>query len=402
MGTYVYTVVSEAGERSEGTISSTGRQEAIQRLLDDGWHVLELKEEQDPGSRLFSIGFLRRRAFRLPAITRQLATLLSSGVPLVKSMEVLIEQSEDRHAKHVLSDMLEAVKTGKSLSDGMAAHREIFPEIMVSMVRVGEVSGALDEVLARLADLFDSQEELRGEVRAALAYPALVLMLGVASAGALVTFVIPRLVVMFEGIGQRLPLPTRILCGISDVLSVYWWVIGLGVVIVVVGLKALLRRPGFRAAWDGFKLRIPWVGRLIREVAIARFARSLGTLVRADVAIVEALEVVQAAAGNAVIAGAVRNMAEQVQEGDSLADMMRSAGVFPPLPVQMVAVGEETGRLDQMLLQVADAYDREVSASTKMMTSLLAPALILCVAVIVAFIIVSLILPIFQLSAGIR
>jgi len=378
------------------------RREAIERLLSRGWHVLRLDERVSAGELPLVRRLFLRRGLWLAGITRQLATLCGAGVPLVRSMDVLIEQSQNARARNILADILESVKAGHSLSNALARHRSVFPEIMVSMVRMGEVSGTLDDVLAQLAELFEKQEEIKGEVKAALAYPIFVLVLGLGTAAALVTLVIPRLAVMFEGMGERLPLPTRILCGVAEVAQGAWWILALVIVALVIGLKLAMKRPRIRRAWDGLKLRIPVAGRLIRQAAVARFARALGTLVHADVSIVEALEVAQAAVGNAAMAEALRLMARQIQAGDSLAALMKSSEVFPPLPIQMVAVGEETGQLDRMLLRVAEAYDRQTAASTKMMTSLLAPALILCVAVVVAFIIISLILPIFQLSAGIR
>lgn len=400
MQPYFYKALGTDGHRSEGTLVAADRREALERLLGQGWHVLELGEKQAKRGVPLAERFSLRRGIRLATLTRQLATLCSSGVPLVQSISVLIEQSENPRARDVLSDILESIKSGRSLSDALAEHRGLFPEMMISMVRMGEVSGTLDEVLDRLAELFERQEELRGEVRAALAYPTLVLLLGLASAAVLVIFIMPRLMVIFKDLGERLPLPTRILCGIAAVVHVSWWYLALGIAAAVVGLRIAIRRPPVRLAWDRFKLRIPLAGRLIQQAAIARFARALGTLVRADVSIVEALDVAQAAVGNAAIAVALREMGRQVQTGHSLAALMRSSEMFPPLPVQMVAVGEESGHLDQMLLRLAEAYDRETTASTKMMTSLLAPALILCVAVIVAFIILSLVLPIFQISAG--
>jgi type II secretory pathway component PulF len=397
---YSYKALGTDGRRSEGTLVAADRREALERLLSQGWHVLELGEQQAKRGVPLGERFSLHRGIRLATLTRQLATLCGSGVPLVQSISVLIEQSETPRARDVLSDILESIKSGKSLSDALAEHRGLFPEMMISMVRMGEVSGTLDEVLDRLAELFERQEELRGEVRAALAYPTLVLLLGLASAAVLVIFIMPRLMVIFEDLGESLPLPTRILCGIAEVVHASWWYLALGIAAAVVGLRIAIRRPPVRLAWDRFKLRIPLAGRLIQQAAIARFARALGTLVRADVSIVEALDVAQAAVGNAAIAVALREMGRQVQTGHSLAALMRSSEMFPPLPIQMVAVGEESGHLDQMLLRLAEAYDRETTASTKMMTSLLAPALILCVAVIVAFIILSLVLPIFQISAG--
>ena len=401
MQPYSYKALGTDGRRSEGTLVAADRREALERLLGQGWHVLELGEQQAPRAAPLAGRFSLRRGLRLATLTRQLATLCGSGVPLVQSMNVLIEQSENPKARDTLSDILESVKAGRSLSDALADHRGVFPQVMISMVRMGEVSGTLDEVLTRLAEMFEKQEEIKGEVKAALAYPILVLLLGLASAAVLVTFIIPRLVVVFEGLGESLPLPTRILRGIAEVLHESWWFLALGIVAAVVGLRIAIRRPAVRLVWDRLKLRIPVAGRLVRQAAIGRFARALGTLVHADVSIVEALDVAQAAVGNTAIAGALREMGQRVQAGDSLAALMKSSEMFPPLSTQMVAVGEETGRLGQMLLSLAEAYDRETSASTKMMTSLLAPALILCVAVIIAFIIVSLVLPIFQLSAGI-
>jgi len=396
-----YRAVNGAGERAEGVVTSASRREALEHLLAEGWHVLDMRERgAEPAARTRTRLWPRRRV-PLAALNRQLATLCGSGVPLVDSLDVLIAQTDDERLRAVLQDVLGSVKAGSSLSDAMGRHRGIFPEIMVSMVRVGEVSGKLDEVLARLADLFERQDEIRGEVRAALAYPLFVLGLGMLSAVVLVAFVIPRLVVMFEGVAERLPLPTRILCGIASLITGYWWALLLALVLLLVAVRVVTALPGFPLAWDRFKLRIPWGGQLIRQAAVGRFARALGTLVQADVPIVEALQVVQAAAGNAEVAGTIRDMARQVQEGDSLAGFMKSTGTFPPLLVQMVAVGEETGHVDHMLLRVAEAYDREAAATTKLMTSLLAPVLILCVALVVAFIIVALILPIFQLSAGI-
>ena len=401
MQAYSYKAVDESGQRTRGTLTAASRQEALERLLGQGVHVLELDETHAQAETPALGRIFRRRLFKLSDLTRQLATLTASGVPLMESMSVLIEQSDNEQARELLSDILESVKTGMSLSDALAEHRDEFPDMMISMVHMGEVSGTLDEVLARLAELFEKQDEIRGEVKAALAYPALVLLLGIASAIFLVAFVIPRLGVLFEGLGESLPLPTRILLGISSGVQQTWWLIGLLIVGGIVGFRVAFRRPEVRYAWDKLKLAIPWAGNMVRQAAIARFARALGTLVHADVPMVEALDISRTAVGSGPIARALEDIRQKVQGGDSLAGLMKSSGVFPPLPVQMVAVGEETGHLDEMLIRVAEAYDRQTAASTRMMTSMLAPALILCVAVVVAFIIIALVLPIFRISAGI-
>jgi type II secretory pathway component PulF len=401
MQAYSYTALSESGEHTQGTLVAANRRDAIERLQLRGWHVLDVREGQEPGAAPGLFRLFRRRGIRLAELTRQLATLQRSGVPLARSLTVIVEQTDDERTAGIFSDVLDAVKTGNSLSDAMARHRDVFPEIMVSMVHTGEVSGTLDEVLERLAELFEKRDAIRSEVRAAMAYPALVLCLGLASAFALVTFVIPRLTVMFEAIGGELPLPTRILMRVSQLVRGRWWAILAGGALLCGAWAALAGSAAFRTWWDRMKLRIPWISTLIRNASMARFSRALGTLVHAEVPIVEALNVARAAAGNRAIEAAISRMAQEVQTGDSLAELMAEAEVFSPLTIQMVAVGEETGRLDAMLINVADAYDRQAAAAARMLTSLLAPVLILCVAVVVGFLILALVLPIFQLSAGI-
>jgi type II secretory pathway component PulF len=401
MDLYSYTAINTAGERSQGVLTCADRQEAVRRLLAHGWHVVELRRQRAPAGGKLTPSWLVGSGVKLAPLTRQLATLLSSGVPLARALEVLIEQTESPRARGCLSGVLDSVRGGADLSAALGARPDVFPEIMVSMVRVGEASSNLDTLLLRLAELFEKQEEARGEVRAALAYPLLVLVLSLASALVLMLAVVPRFEELFLGVGGRLPLPTRVLCALSRLLVEGWWVVAAGLVLLAVAARAAGRSARVSAAWDRAKLRLPVAGRLYRHAAVARFARSLGTLAQAEVPIVEALGVVEAAAGNAAYAASIGGMRRQVQQGVALAELMRSEGVFPPLAVQMVAVGEETGRLDQMLLRVAAIYDREAANMTKLMTSLLAPALILGVAVIVAFIIASLVLPIFQLSAGV-
>jgi len=398
---YSYRALSESGEHTQGTLVAAGRRDAIERLQSRGWHVLDVREGQAGSGAVAPRRLFRRRGFRLAELTRQLATLERSGVPLARSLTVIIEQTDDERTADLFSDILDAVKGGRSLSDAMAQHRDVFPEIMVSMVHTGEVSGTLDEVLERLAELFEKRDAMRSEVRAAMAYPALVLCLGLASAFALVTFVIPRLNVMFETIGGELPVPTRILMRFSELVRSGWWAILAGIAALCGAWVLLAGSAAFRMRWDRLKLRIPWISTLIRNASMARFSRALGTLVHAEVPIVEALNVARAAAGNRAIEAAIRRMAREVQTGDSLAELMSEAGVFSPLTIQMVAVGEETGQLDAMLINVADAYDRQAAAAARMLTSLLAPVLILCVAVVVGFLILALVLPIFQLSAGI-
>jgi len=396
--TFTYKAIAADGRQAGGSVVASTRHDALQRLAAEGRHPFDLREQAAGEGARSGVRF-RRRAIRLSVVTRQLATLSESGISLVQSLNVLIEQTPDLRARQLLVEIREAVKGGSTFADALARHPDEFPPIMSSMVRVGERGGSLDQVLSQLSDLFENEESLRSEVRAAVAYPVLVLCLGIVSTILLVVFLIPRLEVLFAGVGQALPLPTRILIGLSHALAGYGWLLGLCAVGVVVAWRLALRRSAVRVFFDGCKLRVPWVGRVVRGAAIARFTRLLGLLAQGGISIVEGLEIVGSAVGNAKIARAVEDMARRIRTGESLATLMKQSKVFPPIPVQMVAVGEETGRMDQMLLRVADAYGREVTASTKILTSLLAPVLILCVACLVGFILLSMMLPIFQLSS---
>ncbi|MCC6697310.1 MAG: type II secretion system F family protein [Candidatus Hydrogenedentes bacterium] len=386
----------------EGTIVAANRREALHRLIERGQHPLDLQEQAERTPRAgFSLQ-LGGRAIRLATFTRQLATLSASGSPVIKGLAVLAEQSRDPKAKRILGEVTEAVQGGSTFADALAQHPEVFPPLLTSMVRVGEMGGSLDEQLQQLSDLYEKEESLKGEVQAALAYPALVLVLGILSAIILVMFFIPRLESIFETAGEALPTPTRILLAISHFSTDHTVLLIVMFAAAAVGIRVALRSPKVRLAFDRFKLRVPWLGTLVRNLEIARFTRLLGTLTHAGISIVEALRIVQPVLQNQAMAITVREMTSRISTGERLSDLLKQSGIFTPLSVQMVATGEETGYLDQMLVRLAEAYDRETAASTKVMMSLLAPALILFVAAIVGFILVSMILPIFQLSTVMR
>ena len=402
MPTFRYKTLAQENAPSEGTIVAGNRREALQRLIANGQHPLDLQQEagaQNGKGRGFRFG---RKAIRLATINRQLATLSGSGVPIVKSLNVLIEQHKDPKAKQVLTDIREAIQSGSTFAEALGAHPRIFPKLMTSMVAVGERGGTLDTELLELSELYEREESLKGEVLAAVAYPMLVLVAGLVSAVVLLVFFVPMLEEMFTDFGQDLPVPTRILLWISHFMTDYRWLLMAAVLLIAVSCKFALRNENVRLVLDEWKLRIPVFGTLARTLAVARLSRLLGTLTHGGISIVEALDIVRPAVGNDAIAATVRDMTVRVRTGESLAALMKESDVFPPLSVQMVAVGEETGHLDEMLLSVAEAYDRETLAATRVMTSLLAPALILFVAAIVGFIVVSMMLPIFQLSTVLR
>lgn len=402
MGTYSYVALTQAGGRTAGNIAAPSRSDAILRLAAAGQSVLDLREAASGGADAGAGVRFWRHPIRLSDFARQMATLSASGVPLVQSLNVITEQSADPRAVRILADVRSAVEGGSTLADALARHPRVFPHIMTGMVRVGELGGTLDEVLSQLAELYEKDEALRSEVRAAMAYPALVLFLGLTSAILLLAFLVPRLRTLFEGAGQTLPWPTRLLLLLSEAITSYGWLAAFLIPVAVIAYKAAKRSHEARRLVGRVQLRIPWLGRLVLCVSIARFARLLGTLTRGGVSFVEGMEIVQPGLGNQVIVDAVAVMSQQVRAGEAVAAAMKKSGVFPAMPVQMTAIGEETGRLDQMLLRVAEAYERESAAATRTMVSLLAPIMILCVACLVGFIILSILLPIFQLSTVIR
>jgi type II secretory pathway component PulF len=349
----------------------------------------------------FSFGQGVRRK-DITAFTREISALLGAGIPIPQALEGLSEQEENVALRETIREISDSVRTGMSLSTAMDSHPKLFSKLYVSMVRVGEEGGVLPKVMADLADLLEHQDEVRGEVAAAVSYPVFVLCFGFVTVTALLTFVLPRLFSLMEEMLATLPLPTLILLKISGFLRGYWLWLLVGSVAVAGGLRWYLRRPDGAETWDKIKLRLPLIGSLLRAAALSRFARTLGTLVKSGVSLLPALKIVENTIGNRVLAKQIALVAEETRGGDSLAGPLRKLGIFPRSVVQMIDVGEETGKLDEMLLKVAAIEERQMRARTKILISLLAPLLILAVGLIVGFVVISILLPIFRLSRSIH
>ncbi|MEE8074176.1 MAG: type II secretion system F family protein, partial [Candidatus Binatia bacterium] len=330
--------------------------------------------------------------------TRQLSDLLEAGLTLMRALTVLRDQTESPRLREILDDVASHVRDGKSFSDALAVYPKVFPPIYVSMVRSGEVGGILGGVLSRLADFSEKEEDLQGKVRAALAYPVLILLVGMGTIAVLLIFVVPKLVVLFEDVGQVLPLPTQILIGVSRGLATYWWLI------LIIGALGgfLVKRgqlsQGTRLAIDRIKLRLPVWGALIKKVEIARFARSLSTLLSHGVPILQAMQAVVQATGNELLKRELQKIGDLLRGGTTLSQGMRQGRIFPSLVTNMVSVGEEAGSLDRSLIKIADTYERDSDRAMKMMTALVEPVMILVMGSIVGFIVVSMLLPIFQID----
>ncbi len=405
MPVYEYKGVTSQGKKVSGVQDGEGLKAVRAKLKKDGIVVLDIQEGSSlraRGSREIRFGAGRVRLGDLANSTRQLATLISSGLPLMDALTVLVEQEEAPALKSALSSVRDAVREGASLADALKANPKAFSQLYINMVSAGEASGTLEITLARLADFLDEQVRFRGKFAAALAYPALMSVIGVGVLFFLFAFVMPRVVGMFEDMKQQLPFITLALLWVVRLLSSFWWAI----LIVLGGAFYYIRRyfktPAGKTWLDARLLRLPMFGNLIRMIAVSRFTRTLGTLLESGVPALTALDIVKSVIGNTVLADAVHKARENVREGEPIADPLRRSGLFPPVVVQMVAVGEKSGELEKMLLKISDSFDRTVETRITALMSLLEPVIILVMGLIVGFIVIAIMLPILQMSSSVR
>lgn len=342
--------------------------------------------------------FLQRvSADDLGIATRQLATLLQAGVPMVDSLNALIDQTEAPALKRILSQVKTEVNEGVSLADAFAKHK-VFDHIFVNMVRAGETSGTLDVVLQRLADFKEGQARIQGEILSALMYPLVMVFVGVVNVGILFTVVVPRITRMFENSKVALPWKTQILILVSNTVRDYWWAIAIVVAAAVYFTRRWLKTEEGRATWDRWRLTLPVAGSLTRMIAVARFSRTLGTLLAAGVSLLTALDIVKNVVNNTVLFKIIESVRDAVREGEEIAPPLKRSGQFPPMVTHMVAIGEKSGQLEQMLERVATAYEQRVDARMKGLMSLLSPALILGMAGAVGFVVFAILEPILGMN----
>jgi general secretion pathway protein F len=349
-------------------------------------------------------GLFRKVGSReVTVMTRQLATLLGAGLPLVQSLATLIAQTSHPQLKTILSQIKEEVNEGSSFSQTMTHYPQVFPAFYLNMVRAGEASGTLHLVLERLADFSEKQQALKGRVRAALAYPLFMFLIGSVVLFFLVAFVVPNVTRIFDEMHQTLPLITILLIGVSRFLETFWWLIVAGLIGAFVALKYFLSKTQKgRTLLDRTLLALPVVGQMNRKIAVARFSRTLGTLLESGVPLLASLEIVRNIVGNSLISDAIQKAGNEVREGQSLSAPLARSGLFPAISVEMISVGEQSGNLEPMLYRIAEAYEKEVESSITMLTSLLEPIMILVMGLAVGFIVVSILLPIFEMNQLVR
>jgi general secretion pathway protein F len=414
MNSFRYQALEAGGTSVEGVIEAEDRRAALQLLGRRGLCPSSLVAASNNGATRASDSsamvaappdtHLRGRIGRkdITAFTREMSALLGAAIPIPQALDGLGEQEENPVLRAVVLKVSDTVRKGTSFSAALDEHPRLFSKLYVSMVRVGEEAGALQKVMADLADLLEHEDEVRSEVVAAVAYPVFVLAFGLFTVTILLTVVLPKIMGMLQDMLPILPLPTLILLKVSSILHHYWLWILLGTAGAVGGLWRYVRSSHVAEVWDRTKLRLPILGSVFRAAALSRFARTLGTLVKSGVSLLPSLKIVENTIGNRVLARQIARVAEETRGGDSLATPLRKLGIFPKTVVQMVDVGEETGRLDEMLLRVAEIEERHMRAKTKTLISLLAPILILVVGGMVGFMVIALLLPIFKMSRAIH
>ncbi len=396
MAVYEYTALDSRGREVRGVIDAGSEREARTRLRRDGVYPTSVGEMA--GRTRVSrpeAGEARVRRSELAPFTRQLATLLSAGVPLEGALGALIEQVGERPLKRVLMSVREDVREGLPLSDAMERHGRLFSSIYVNMVRAAESSGSLERILERLADHEDKDVRYRQRIRGILIYPAVVTVVAVLVTAVLMIFVIPMLTDVFYTLGGDLPALTRGLVATGLFFKRWGWAVAIGLAAAVVALNRYGKTEKGRFAFDRMKLRIPVVGPLVRKVVVGRFARTLETLISSGVPILAAMDIVKMVVGNALFERAIGDAGKQIGEGTSIAGPLARAGVFPPVLIQMIAVGEQSGNLETMLARAADGFEHEAEAGLNTVVSVLEPALIVMVGLVVAVVVLAIMLPIF-------
>lgn len=404
MPVYEYKVLDRRGKSRKGIIDADSSSAARKKLRSGGNYPIYIRESSgrskrkgEGKSRSIRI-FERINSKEIHIFTRQLATLLGANIPLVPSLTSLISQTGNPAFKKIIAQIKESVNEGSTLTSAMAEHPRIFSSIYLNMIRAGEASGSLDIVLEKLADFGEKQEALKGKLATALIYPSVMALICVGVLFILITYIIPNITQVFVEMDRLLPLPTRILIGLSDFLKAYWFIVAILVVAMIAATRYFIAGRYGRHLWDYFLLKIPVVGGVLQKIILARFASTLGSLLESGVGLIASMEIVKTIMSNTQISQVVDDAIVQIREGKSITVSLGNSPWFPPMFVQMVGVGEQAGTLEKMLGKVAEAYEREVESAVMGMTALIEPIMIILMGGVVGAIILSILLPIFEMN----
>ena len=402
MTLFRYKAVTPEGKFIEGSLEAADQQTVLARLEEQGQLPIKVHSGEEGGllGGEIQLPWQRRRVPQsdLLVFTQELSTLIEAGLTLDRSLSILAELTDNAYLSEIIHELLREIKGGKSLSEAIGSYPQVFPKLYVNMVRAGEAGGALDQILKRLVEYLDEVEELRSHLKSALIYPAILTSVAAFSIGIMVLFVIPNFAVIFENAGAPVPLPMRVLLAIAGFLTGYWWLL----LALAAGawwvFKSRLDTEEGRLNWDRRLLKTPVLGPVLQKAEVSRFSRTMGTLLQSAVPLIQSINIVKDVVGNQAIAVAMEPIKSGVKKGEGLAKPVREAQIFPPFALHLLEVGEETGRLDSMLLKIADAYDREMKTTLKRLVALLEPAIILFMAVVIGAMVVSLLYSILSIN----
>lgn len=399
MGTFVYKAVNSQGKPAEGRLEAADPLSASFSLQKMGLIPVSIAAPV-PRNRLnlsrFGLGWVSRRDILF--FTEELSTLVRAGLPLDRSLNIAEELTSNQTLKKVIHDILQQIKGGQSLAEAMGGHPKYFSPLYINMIRAGEAGGILDVILARLTEFERSADELRSYLTAALIYPVLLSLVGLGSLGILFSLVIPRFATIFEDVGAEIPPLTLAMLTVSTSVQSYWWIMILAVIVIVLATRTWMRSRSGSRQWDAMKLRIPLIGPTLLKIEVSRFSRTLGTLLTSAVPLIMGVRIVQDIARNQIVSEAISKIADGARRGEGFSRPMQEARVFPGLATHLVSVGEETGRLDTMLLQLADVYEKDVRTSVKALTSIFEPVIILIMGVLIGVVVLSMLMAIFSIN----
>jgi type II secretory pathway component PulF len=405
MATYKYRAKKGPTDIIEGTIDAQSETEAVEKISQLGFTPIQIEkqvlgfEPQGPG---LNKSLFRVRVREITVFSRQLASLLKSGVPILNSLNIISEQSENPNFKLMLRDIHNAVKNGSTFSSTLSGYPNVFPPLYIAMIRIGEDTGKLSDVLLRIADYRQKEEEMFSRFRMALAYPMFMAFVGIATVVFMLTFVMPRLTGLFVNMGQELPLPTQILISVSNALRFSWFWIVLVLAIAIMIIKRELKTKTGKITFGALQLRLPLFGKFVLKAELARFARTLELLIRNGIPILRAIDIAVPVLDNEIIKKQLRQSYKELEQGGSFGRSLKSSKIFPLFMSNLISVGEASGEIDDALGEVASAYERDTDEAIRVMSSLLEPVMILGMGLIVGFIVVAMLLPVFQINIMMR
>lgn len=402
MPTYKYKVMTSGGERIEGVYTAANKQEFMQMIKSNDYYPLMIKETVDRETEDIFYKFSRVSTKEIAVFCRQFYTMLNAGMSILSCIDTLRFQSENKKLKNALNDIFDDVQKANLFSEALKKHSDIFPDLLINMVRSGEVSGNLDIIMERMSVHYEKENKINNKIKSAMVYPAVLAVMAICVVIFMLTFIMPTFVGMFEGSGVALPGPTRFMLSLSNGLKKYWYIIIVVIGGAVYGLKTFKNTNQGKEFFDGIKLKIPGLQKTTRIIIVARFTRTLATLIASSITLIDSLEVVSTIVGNKVAEEKIMEVREQAMRGNGLYEPLKNSGIFPPMLCSMVKIGEDSGSLDEILNRTADFYDEELETGLQRFAALMEPVMIVIMGVILGFMIIAMLMPMFDMFQTVK